>query len=197
MNFFVRKILGKRFSPAEWANFLMKETAESAGMVFNDRQFQELVRFKELTEEEQNRIFNEVQAAGIVYIILLVENKATSADDSRVAHWRETAEKIPVVFCQWMTELGIPQEFVKIWEKLIDLRLDEYRQGVFETGDVLKNQVSGAREDVAAAFLRMETVSILSMLHITKGKALPGDPLKRHLMTWLGVLEAKIGKNIE
>jgi len=197
MNFFVRKILGRHFSPAEWANFLVKETAESAGKVFNDKLFQKQVRMQELEEEEQNRIFNEVQATGITFVILLVENRVRYVADGREAHWREVIEKIPEIFCQWLEEIGIPREFVLTWGKLIDLRLDEYRQGIFETADAFERQNGERGDDARMAYLRLETVAALSMMHITRGKARPGDPLQRHLMTWLGVLESNIVKNIE
>lgn len=41
MNFFVRKILGKYFTSDQWANFIVKETADLAGKVFNLREYQE------------------------------------------------------------------------------------------------------------------------------------------------------------
>jgi len=201
MNFLVRKILGKHFSPAEWANFLVKETAESAGKVFNDSQFQKLARVQEFDEEERNRIFNEVQVTGLVYLILLIENKLRYMADERISHWREVAQAIPAVYCAWLAELGIAQEFVDIWKKLIDLRLSEYQEEFFGTKEVLEkrlaDELEGRQEEVKDAFYRLETVAVASMLHITRGKAKPDDPLKRHLMTWLGVLEANTSKNIE
>jgi hypothetical protein len=196
MNSLIRKILGKHFTSEQWADFFVKETAESAGRVFNDSQFQKQARVKECSEEEYNRIFNEVQVTGIVYGILLVEDRARYADDGRESHWRDVAEKIPEIFCQWLGELGIPQEFVDIWKKLIDLRLDEYRQGTFETKDMLERQENDLQEGEKTILARLETVAVLSMLHITRGKAKPDDPLKKHLMTWLASLEANLSKNI-
>jgi hypothetical protein len=63
--------------------------------------------------------------------------------------------------------------------------------------DMFERRVNEVRGDVREAFMRLDIVAVLSMLHITRGKAKSDDPLKRNLMTWLGVLEENASKNIE
>jgi hypothetical protein len=197
MNFLVRKIVGKYFTPEEWANFLVKEMAEGAGVVFGDARFRKLAGLDRLDEEERNRIFNELQVTGIVHIIMEIEDRAPRLPEHRVKVWRDAAKAIPSVFCAWLSELGIPAEFVDTWRKLIDKRLEEYRSGTFETRDVLEPQLEAEESEAAKrALYRLETAAVLSMLHITRGKAAPDDPLKKHLLTWLAALEASTAKNI-
>src|SRR4030043_1551185 len=198
MNYFVRKILGKHFTSDQWANFIVKETAELAGKVFNDSQFQRMAKVKDFDQEEQNRIFNEVQVSGLVYCMLFIEQKRKYLDENRSVLWREVAEKIPGTFCGWLSELGVEKKYTDIWRKLINLRLKEYQEGTFEMKKVLEKELEDEpRENVKEIFYSLESVAIGGMLHITRGKAEPKDPLKRHMMTWLGVLQEDLAKKIK
>jgi hypothetical protein len=77
------------------------------------------------------------------------------------------------------------------------LRLNEYEEGVFEMRDAMENQLADdPREEIKELFFGLESVAIGGMLHITRGKAKPGDPLKRHMMTWLTVLQADLAKKV-
>lgn len=197
MNYLVIKFLGKYFTSDRWANFIVKETAELAGKVFNDNQFQKMAKVNELDQEEQNRIFNEVQVSGLVYGIIFIEQKRKYLGENRAALWREVAEKIPKSFCNWLSELGIEKEYADTWKKLIYLRLSEYQEGIFEIKNVLEKELKNdPRENIKEILYSLESVAISGMLHITRGKAEPGDPLKRHMMTWLGVLQDDLAKKI-
>ncbi len=197
MNFLVRKLLRSRFTSKDWANFLVKDMAESAGVVFGDARFRKLAGLDRLDEEERNRIFNELQVTGIVHIIMEIEDRAPLLPDDRMKIWRETAREVPSVFCAWLSEIGVPAEFIGIWRKLIVKRLKEFRAGTFETRDALESQLADEKSESAKrALYRLETEAVLSMLHITRGKAASDDPFKNHLMTWLAALEASTGKDI-
>lgn len=197
MNYLVRKILGKYFTSDQWANFIVKETAELAGKVFNDNHFQKMAKIKELDQEEQDRIFNEVQVSGLVYCIIFIEQRRQYLNENRSVLWRDVIEKIPKTFCGWLSELGVEKEYVNIWEKLIDLRLREYQEGIFEMKNVLKKKLDDdPRENIKEIFYSLESVAIGGMLHITRGKAEPDNPLKRHMMTWLGVLQENLAKKV-
>ncbi len=197
MNYFIRKILGKYFTSDQWANFIVKETAELAGKVFNDNHFQKMAKIKELDQEEQNRIFNEVQVSGLVYCMIFIEQRRQYLNENRSVLWRDVIEKIPKTFCGWLSELGVEKEYVNIWEKLIDLRLREYQEGIFEMKNVLKKELDDdPREDIKEIFYSLESVAIGGILHITRGKAEPDNPLKRHMMTWLGVLQEDLAKKV-
>jgi len=197
MNFFIRKILGPYFTSDQWANYIVKETAELAGKVFNDGHFQKLAKVKDLEQIEKDRIFNEVQVSGIVYCMLFIEQRRKHLGEKRSALWREVVQKIPGTFCGWLSELGIEREYVDIWKKLIGLRLNEYQEGIFEMRDAMeKGLADDLREDIKELFYGLESVAIGGMLHITRGKSKPGDPLKRHMMTWLTVLQADLAKKV-
>lgn len=189
--------MGKYFTSDQWANFIVKETAELAGKIFNDNHFQRMAKVKEFDQDEQNRIFNEVQVSGLVYCMIFIEQKRQYLNENRSALWREVTEKIPKTFCGWLSELGVEKEYVNIWEKLIDLRLREYQEGMFEMKNVLENKLDDdPREDIKEMFYSLESVAIGGMLHIRREKVKMNDPLKRHMMTWLGVLQEDLAKKI-
>lgn len=62
------------------ADGLAQASAASAFDVFRNRQFRRLARFDQLSETEQDRIFNELVVASLVLIMLILE-----APDLRVA----------------------------------------------------------------------------------------------------------------
>ncbi len=191
MNYFVIKILGKYFTADQWANFIVKETAELAGEVFNEPQFQELSKEKELDQEEQNRIFNEVQVTGLVYSMLFIEQRRQFLDENRAILWREVINKIPDTFCAWLVEIGIEQQYIDVWRKLIDLRLREYKEARFGVRDILEEELRDEEgsDNIKDVYYCLEGVAIGSTLHIMRGKMKRDDFLRRHMKTWLVVLQ--------
>jgi len=197
MNFFVRKILGKYFTSDQWANFIVKETADSARKVFNDTLFQKLAGVKESDTEEQNRIFNEVQVTGIVYSMIFTEQKRKYLNEDRANLWREVVQKIPEAFYIWLFELGLEQKHIDTWKKLITLRLKEYQEGMVEMKNVFKKDLANEpNKKIKEIFYSLEAVAIGGMLHITRGKTITDDPLKSHMLSWLGTLHMDLAKKI-
>jgi len=197
MNFLVRKILGKYFTADQWANFIVKETADSGRKVFNDSKFQELAKVKYLDNEERDRIFNEIQVTGIVYSMIFTEQKRKYLNENRANLWLEVVEKIPEAFYIWLSELKIASKYVDIWKKLINLRLKEYQEGMIEMKNIFeKDLVNEPNEKIKEFFYSLQTVALGGTLHITRGKVTPNDSLKNHMMTWLGVLHADLTKKI-
>jgi len=197
MNFLVRKILGKYFTSDQWANFIVKETAESGRKVFDDSQFQELAKVKYLDKEEQNRIFNEIQVTGIVYSMIFTEQKRKYLNENRANLWREVVEKIPEAFYIWLSELGIESKYIDIWNKLINLRLREYQKGMIEMKNIFrKDLVDEPSERIKEFFYSLQTVALGGALHIARGEIKSNDPLKKHMVAWLRALHTDLAKKI-
>ena len=197
MNFLVRKILGKYFTSDQWANFIVKETAESGRKVFDDSQFQELAKVKYLDKEEQNRIFNEIQVTGIVYSMIFTEQKRKYLNENRANLWREVVEKIPEAFYIWLSELGIESKYIDIWKKLINLRLREYQKGMIEMKNIFrKDLVDEPSERIKEFFYSLQTVALGGALHIARGEIKSNDPLKKHMVAWIRALHTDLAKKI-
>lgn len=197
MFFLFRLLFGKFIQPEQEGRFLVKVVSGSAYQVFLDESFRELVDFKRQNEEEQNRIFNELTVTGLGLLLLLIDDKLPSIKDERKNFWKEVRDKIPELFTAWLESLGIAKTYVEIWTKLIDLRMDEYLKDRGITRNAWAEELLKENdEEMNDAAVRVETMTVSSLLHITRGKAKPRSPLHFHMRTWLSALDHKLRKRV-
>jgi len=197
MNFFVIRILGKYFTSDQWANFIVKETADFGRKMFEDSHFQRLAKIDGANIDESNRVFNETQVTGLVYAMLFVEQERKYLKEDRADFWQKVATKIPQSFYIWLRELNLDSECVDTWNKLIHLRLDEYQEGIVEMKKIYERQApDNIRKDVKEFFYCLDAVALGAALHISEGKMMPNDPLRKHMLTWLGSLQLDLIKKI-
>ncbi len=126
----------------ETAAALVQAAGGSAFHLFKDKQFRRLARFDQLEQTEQDRIFNELVAASVVLIMLVLE-----APDLRVAgefrgYLSDLNKKIPQAHIDYLRSLGVEAKHLRIWEKLIAMRYKEYARD---------------RHDVRAAAMEIES----------------------------------------
>ena len=124
------------------ASALVKAAAGSAFALFQDRRFRRLADLDRLSQTEQDRIFNELMVSFIVLIMLTLE-----APDLRIpGEFRDYCallnKKIPKAHVDQLRDLGVETEHLQTWEKLIDLRYEEYARD---------------RHDVRAAAMQIES----------------------------------------
>ena len=105
---------------------LVQASAHHAFELFNDREFRRLAGFAALDQLEQDRIFNELVVAYLVLIILVLE-----APDLRVPpefrdYLTTLKEMVPKAHIDSLRTLGVESEHLRVWEKLISLRYEEY-----------------------------------------------------------------------
>ncbi len=105
---------------------LVQVAAHHAFQLFRDKEFRRLVNFDLLSQVEQDRIFNELVVSYIILIILMLE-----APDLRVPpEFRDyllaLKEKIPKAHVKNLRSLVVEAEHLRTWEKLMDLRYEEY-----------------------------------------------------------------------
>jgi hypothetical protein len=126
----------------ETASALLQVASVSAFELFKDKRFRRLAGFDKLSQTEQDRIFNELVVASIVLIMLVLE-----APDLRVAaelrgYLSVLNKRIPEAHLDYLRSLGVESEYILQWEKLIDMRYEEY---------------SRDRHDVRAAAMQIES----------------------------------------
>jgi len=124
------------------ATAFSQAAAGAAFQLFKDKQFKKLAGFNRLSQTEQDRIFNELVVANLVLIMLVFE-----APDLRVAgEYRDyltgVKKRIPQAYVQHLRDLGIEAKYLQDWEKLIDMRYEEYAKD---------------RHDVRAAAMELES----------------------------------------
>jgi hypothetical protein len=174
----------------------MKEIIYFSGDLYNDPDFRKFAGFKDLDEEEHNRIFNEIQATGLIFAVESIKLEAYRLGDEREEFWWRACKLIPGEFFGWLSELKIEKEHVDTWQKLFKLRLDEYCKGAEEIKTLMKKELPSGHETAKEVYFLMESIAISSALHIKRGVMEPGDRVKRYLMTWLGILYKKTTKAI-
>ena len=126
----------------ETATALVHAAGGYAFQLFQDTQFRRLANFEQLSQVEQDRIFNELVVASIVLIMLVLE-----APDLRVAaefrdYLSDLHKKIPEAHVDYLRASGVKAKHLRDWKKLIAMRYKEY---------------SRDRHDVRAAAMEIES----------------------------------------
>jgi hypothetical protein len=111
---------------ATTAAALVQAAAHYAFQLYCDKGFRRRVDFDNLDKVEQDRVFNELVVTHVVLVILILE-----APDLRVPReFRDylllLQEMIPKAHVENLRTLGLEDEHLRQWEKLIALRYDEY-----------------------------------------------------------------------
>lgn len=194
MNFFLRKIFSKHIKPDEEGEFLVRLVSGSAFSVFSDEQFRQMVNFEKQKQVEQDRIFNELVVTGLMLLLMMINDFLPDVEPERKQFWQDIKEGIPDLFVNWLKEVGVGDKFTAIWKKLIYLRRDEYKKEQVVTRRIFLGGESAniSNEAFKDAAVRVETATVGSLLHITRGQAKPNDPLRKHLRTWLSALNHKL-----
>lgn len=192
--------LFRNIPPEEEADFLVRRAASSGYNIFINPDFRKLINFAEQSEEEQNRIFNELVVTGICLLDLIIATKLTDIKPERQHFWLDVRKKIPDTFCGWLSVLGLAGEFTNIWKKLIALRVKEYLDGQKEIKEAWANKFKNHPdyEVLTESAARIENITVGCMLHITRGNAnkAADDPLRRHLRAWLLQLNNQLYKRV-
>ena len=116
----------------ETAAGLVRAASSSAFQLFRDKQFRQLAGFEQLSQVEQDRIFNELVVASVVLIMLILE-----APDLRVAgefrgYLNDLIKKIPKAQVDYLRASGVEKKYLRDWKKLIKMRYEEYSKDKHE-----------------------------------------------------------------
>ncbi|MBS1237754.1 MAG: hypothetical protein H6R37_998 [Deltaproteobacteria bacterium] len=170
---------------------LAQAGASAAFQLFKDKRFRKLAGFDRWSQTEQDRIFNELVVANLVLFMLVFE-----APDLRVANESRDylaglKKRIPQAYVQNLRDLGIEARYLRDWEKLIDMRYEEYARD--------KHDVRAAAMELESTerSLNMESLSKIQMLvpveavaigchhHICRGETKGKDDLFKLILQTL------------
>jgi len=182
---------------------LAQAAAGSAFHLFRDKQFRQLAGFDQLSQTEQDRIFNELVVSCLVLIILIIE-----APDLRVAaefrhYLSELSHKIPEAHVDRLKSLGVENKHLRNWKKLITLRYDEYakdRHDVRAAAMQLESSEKGLDLDALSKIqmlVPVQTVAIGCHQHICRGKTDGRDELFKLTLTSLSKFYTEIRIRLE
>ena len=173
--------------PQALAKSLVLDIANSGFALWQGKDFRSLVDFDKLSQTEQDRIFNEIEVTGIGLLVLYLDSAISEI--VLTEHQRsfdELREASINFYIDYLTEIGVPKKFVKIWRQLIDMRTEEYRQD-YQTA--LKESVNWKEFQgdlkLRKMWAQIETLAIDGLHHIRRGKTKTNDPLWKLLRFWL------------
>ena len=97
-----------------------------AQAMYWDEEFQKLAELESLSQEEQDRIFNELICACVVLIMLVFEAPDLDVSEDRRVYFRELSDCMPDVHARQLKDLGVEEEHRELWIQLIRMRHEEY-----------------------------------------------------------------------
>lgn len=166
---------------------------------FRERQFREAAYFNKLPVSEHDRIFNELEVAGVCLGIFYLETAKPLAGPRDFHFWRDVEEYLPKQLQRKLIGYGVDGSNAKLVRELIEMRYKEYME--------LAERVSGV-SDIKPEFKNLHPVMkrIASLVqgiaigttdHIRRGKIKEKDSLIQYLFTWLLSLQRKIGRFVK
>lgn len=171
---------------------LDQAASKAAFEFFQDKKFRELVKFNKLEQIEQDRIFNELVLAGIVLLILTFEAPDLRLPDDIKNYYALVKDEIPKAHLDQLRQLGIEKKYLADWDKLINMRYDEYSKDKFEVRKAAMHVKSKEKDlntkDILniQMLLPVNTVAIGCHHHICRGKTDGKDLLFKLTLKWLG-----------
>lgn len=182
---------------------LAQAAAGSAFHLFRDKQFRQSAGFDQLSQTEQDRIFNELMVAGLVLIMLVSE-----APDLRVAeefrgYLSKLSQKIPQAHLDRLKTLGVETRYLRDWKKLINLRYDEYARDRHEVRAAAMQIESSEKaldlDDLSKIqmLVPVQTVAIGCHHHICRGETKGRDELFKLTLRSLSTFYVQIRGSLE
>jgi hypothetical protein len=121
---------------------LVQAAAACAFQLFRDKKFRRLAAIEQLSQTEQDRIFNELVVALVVLIMLLLEAPDLRGAGEFRGYLATLNKTIPKAHVDQLRTLGVETNHLQDWEKFIAMRYEEYARD---------------RHDVRAAAMQIES----------------------------------------
>jgi hypothetical protein len=140
------------------AGALSQAAASAAFHLFKDKRFRKLAGFDRLSQTEQDRIFNELVVANLVLNMLVFDAPDLRVADEYRDYLAGLRKRIPQAYVRNLKDLGIEAKYLQDWEKLIDMRYEEYAKDRHDVRAAAMELESKERS------LNMDTLSKIQML---------------------------------
>lgn len=177
---------------AETAKALDWAAASYAHAMYWNKEFQKLARLDDLSQVEQDRIFNELVVGCITLIMLSLDAPDLEGRDGMKAQLEDIRDALPDAHVRCLRELGCESKHLKDWKKLIRMRFEEYardRHGVRAAAMKLESQdkeldLKGLSR--IQAMVPLQAVAIGAHEHICRGQTDGRDDLFKFILNQLG-----------
>lgn len=192
IKYIIRKVIAHFISgkvePMKVAESQIKIVATHGFMAFRDPEFRRLIDFDKQSKVEQDRLFNELVATAIILLEALYINKLPDIKEQKQAYWREVEDCLEPAFKEYLKSIGIPDQYVGMWQQVIDQRWEEYLENKNYTREEFLDELGSKPkhgEFVRDMAVIIETIKITSGLHLTRRRAKPKDPIFNYMQLWL------------
>lgn len=176
------------------AGNLAQFVANSSYELWQRKDFRLYVDFDNITQTEQDRIFNELEVSVLGIFALHLDYAASILPKEQKIVIESLERELVPSFLKLFSDLGIEEKFVKQWKTLIDMRFKEYREDFkialkeSESMEEFKNE----DENLRTTWARIETITIDCLTHIRRGKVEKDDPLWKLLRKWFITVDASL-----
>lgn len=184
----------KKLGPEKMAEEIIQVASGSAYKVFIDKEFRKRSDFEMQSKTEQDRFFNELVVTAFILIYYICEIAVAGKKGDEEEYWRRTRDLLKPFYLDWLKSLGIPKKFIETWEKLIDLRTEEYNADKIEMRRQMAESKEFQDQVLNVRFIRVQVLTIGCLRHLRRGKETPKDFLYKYLLKWLADLNRKIEK---
>jgi hypothetical protein len=187
----------------ETAAALLQASWGSAFHLFQDKKFRRLAGFNQLSQTEQDRIFNELVVASVVLIMLVVEAPDLSISVEFRGYLSALNKMIPKAHVDYLRTLGIEDEYLLQWEKLIDMRYEEYSRDKHDVrAAAMQIESSEKRLDLddlskIQMIVPVQAVAIGCHHHICRGNTKGQDDLFKIILSSLSRFYVELRVHLE
>ncbi len=186
----------------ETAKVLLESGEKIAQMIAQEsfdlwkrKDFRMFIDFDHQTQTEQDRIFNELEVSLIgLYVLHFDDAIENATDQAKLLVFKGLREGIQTGFLKVLGDTGVEVKYLKDWEKLVNLRLKEYRDDYKIAMKMSAKDKSFDKKDadLRPAWARAETLKIDCLSHIRRGNFDEKDPLWKFLTKWFITMDARL-----
>lgn len=180
---------------AEISKNLAQFVASQSFEFWQRKDFRLYVEFGNISKEEQDRMFNELEVSLLgLFTFKLRDSYSQNSKDEKKLVLSAIEKDLSSAFLQIFIELGIEEKHIKLWKKLIQMKMDEYEDHLKISLKESKKiqELKKDEEDLRRSWARIETITIDCLTHIRRGKVEKDDPLWKLLRKWLITVDANL-----
>lgn len=144
-----------------------------------------MVDFDNISQTEQDRIFNEIEVSFLGLFLIYLDNLhqqfALKVEKDQIKKLQIAAQN---GFLSIYQDLNIGEQLIKQWELLILIRLKEYRK---DFKALMKQNIKDFKDNqsLKLKWARIQTITLDALTHIRRGKLDEKDLLRRYLQDWI------------
>ena len=172
---------------------LDRAASHAAFQLFSDEKFRQLAKFDSIEKVEQDRIFNELVLATLTVLMLTMDARDLRVPEEMMEYYQLLKEELPKVHIDYLASMGIEKNYLRDWEKLIQMRYQEYdedklkaREAAMEVEAREKGELDIKDLEGIQLLLPVQTVAIGCHHHICRSKTEGRDELFKLTLKWLG-----------